>query len=237
MLAFHHIVFLDFIVAWTVFGASGVVLDIKNAGDGGRFFNCNFFSSFTSEDEKLFLANRNSFKFIDIHNIPLKIHYNDMVNLITITDRITNGSSHTGRMPKTKDVSTLKKLIQSEMKTEYTSSPYISIYKIPKYIAYCFHQLVKNKTHIRINTNVMNKHMWCYSKSRAKNVYGAASFPPLKLGYLIKCYGILPDTIITIEHVLSILLYTNSFTFSSTYRKLDLYESDAALKRRHSEKL
>ena len=54
-----------------------------------------------------------------------------------------------------------------------------------------------------------------------------------------KVYGIPKGSEITLDHVVSILLYTNytklCYYFSSTYRKLNINESDQDLKNRHSE--
>ena len=57
--------------------------------------------------------------------------------------------------------------------------------------------------------------------------------------YEQRFYGIAPGTIITVQHILSILLYTNyskhSYLFSATYRKNDMFETNISLKTRHSE--
>ena len=59
----------------------------------------------------------------------------------------------------------------------------------------------------------------------------------------IKCwerlYGIKRNTPITVEHIMSLLFYTNysaqSYLFSGTYRRVDPFESDRLLKNRHSQ--
>ena len=52
-------------------------------------------------------------------------------------------------------------------------------------------------------------------------------------------YGIAPGDIIKVEHIMSVMFYTNftenSRLFSETYRKQSLYETDESLKQRHSE--
>eukprot|EP01084_Bolivina_argentea_P094221 169381_1 len=52
-------------------------------------------------------------------------------------------------------------------------------------------------------------------------------------------YGIKDGSLITLDHVMSLLLYTNfselCFKFGATYRKLSNDETDHALKRRHRE--
>ena len=167
----------DFIVAWSVFGSTGVVLDIQNRNSGAKLFNMNFFSSFTGEDEKLFLAERNRLTFCNIHNIPLKKHYQDMIKIITMTDRIMSGIVLDGMgTPMKRDAKSLMKLMNGEIEKEYRSSPYKSQYNVPKYICDTFHQFVKNKTHIQINMAPMNLHFIGHNKYFNQDWYGYQKF-------------------------------------------------------------
>lgn len=182
---------LDFIIAWTIFGSTGVVLDIKNTNANQPFFNCNFFSSYTAEDEKLFLSTEDPLTVINIHNIPLKIHYKNMVKLIAAFHKMTSGWKFEAYgAPTTKDVSTLAKMIASEIAKEYTSSPYSSMNKIPKYISYCFHQLIKSRTHIEINIREMLRDKGKRKGKKKKASYGYSKFESIFLmGNSLK-YGI-----------------------------------------------
>ena len=74
MLMFILLFVQDFTIAWSIFGKNGVVLDIQNANSSSLFFECNYWSAFTHEDEKLFIANRNPFIFANIHNLEEQLN-------------------------------------------------------------------------------------------------------------------------------------------------------------------
>ena len=101
----------DFIIAWTIFGNKGLVLDIKNSGGGSIFFDMNFFSSYTNEDEKLYIANNNILEFSNIHNIPLKVEYKVFIKNINIMKYFIEGFPLTDIKPSSEDVSVLNGLI------------------------------------------------------------------------------------------------------------------------------
>eukprot|EP00483_Globobulimina_turgida_P005057 UN05067 len=164
----------DFIIAWSIFGSRGVVLDIKNDNSGAIYFNCNFWSSFTNEDERLYFSGRSPLMFINIHHIPKQEHYKPLVKLITICNQMFTGYPLEGIKPFKSTCKTLNKLIKSEMDECYLDEPYTS--KVPKYISFLFHQFIKQQKEIEINWDDWDTHFIYHDKTFKDDVYGYKLF-------------------------------------------------------------
>ena len=46
--------FIDFTIAWSIFGADGIVLDIKNSDSAATFMNANYWSCYVNEGMPLY---------------------------------------------------------------------------------------------------------------------------------------------------------------------------------------
>ena len=89
---------------------------------------------------------------------------------------------------------------------------------------------LKQKAQIKLNN-------WIKDKSARKLIYPIYVYGKDRVTPWEKCYGIKRGTQISIEHIISLLAYTNytdhSAAFSSTFRRSSMFESDESLKLRH----
>ena len=157
------------------------MLDIKNDNGASIFWDCNFWSTFTNEDEKLYLGNRNILKFNNIHNIKEGEHYLDVIKVINILLNFFEGAVLAGIKPFGGDVSGFKELMVSESNNEFMSFPYFSECNIPHYISLLFHQFIKQRKSITICTWYLSMDFWGRNKVFDVDYYGYSKFKSLFL--------------------------------------------------------
>ena len=155
------------------------MVDIKNEVSSSIFFDCNYWSAFTKEDEKLFVGNRNALTFNNIRNVKQGEHYLAVINIMNILFRVFGGWVLEPDAPDNRDVDGLRELVSAEEKMEYISFPYKSEWKIPQYVSLLFHQFLKKTKQISINTWPLSLHFIKYNKYFDHNWYGYQKFDGL----------------------------------------------------------
>eukprot|EP01084_Bolivina_argentea_P002698 4987_1 len=89
----------DYTIAWSIFGAGGIVLDIINDSSGVRFMDANYWTSFGNENERLFIGGLDTLTFSTIRNIPNKQNFEPLIKVINILDNMTVGYPLDGVKP------------------------------------------------------------------------------------------------------------------------------------------
>eukprot|EP01084_Bolivina_argentea_P073308 133029_1 len=101
----------DYTIAWSIFGAGGIVLDIMNLNSDATFMNANYWTSFGNENERLFIGGMSVLTFSTIRNIPNKQNFKPLIKVINILDDMTVGYQLLGVKPTSSDVNKLNRLI------------------------------------------------------------------------------------------------------------------------------
>ena len=167
----------DFIIAHTIFGADGIVLDIKVNRTATPHMDCNYWSCYVHEDERLLIGGMSSLKFETIRNIAQSENYTQFVKVLNILDKMVKGISLGDIKPRSDDVVSLRQMINFEIGVCDNNE-----HHIPAYIQKLFHHFVMKKTEIIINLLVWEDHFIAYYKDYDMNVYGYKKFRKL-LGY------------------------------------------------------
>ena len=167
----------DFTIAHTIFGADGIVLDINVTHGLMHFMDCNYWSCYVHEDERLLIGGLYRMQFSTIRNIAQSENYYQHVRVLTIMEQMIIGVSIAGTEPCADDVVCLKQMMNSEISGENSIS-------IPNYVQTLFHHFVMKKTEIVINLLAWNVHFSKYYKHIDMNVYGYKKFAKL-FGYKV----------------------------------------------------
>eukprot|EP01084_Bolivina_argentea_P002695 4983_1 len=89
----------DYTIAWSIFGAGGIVLDIMNDESDATFMNANYWTCFGNENERLFIGGLNFLTFSTIRNISNKQSFKSLIKVINIFDNMTVGYPLNGIKP------------------------------------------------------------------------------------------------------------------------------------------
>eukprot|EP01084_Bolivina_argentea_P073307 133028_1 len=114
----------DYTIAWSIFGAGGIVLDIMNDESGATFMNANYWTCFGNENERLFIGGLRFLTFSTIRNIPNKQNFKPLIKVINILDFMVDGYPLQDIKPTSSDVTKLNKLIDGEIRGVYLQKPY-----------------------------------------------------------------------------------------------------------------
>ena len=100
--------FLDFHTA-VRFADDGIVLQIVNISSATYFWNCTWWSDYSSESERLFIGGLMPFKFISIRHIGQRKNYENFIFPITVFNTMINGYAQWIRKATESDVKYLSK--------------------------------------------------------------------------------------------------------------------------------
>eukprot|EP01084_Bolivina_argentea_P291032 500121_1 len=81
----------DYTIAWSIFGAGGIVIDIMNDNSDATFMDANYWTCFGNENERLFIGGLDVLKFSTIRNIPNKQNFKPLIKVINILDHMVDG--------------------------------------------------------------------------------------------------------------------------------------------------
>ena len=163
----------DFVIAHTVFGTDGVVVDIKLRYTPTTFMDCNYWSCYVHEDERLLLGGLEALQFATIRNIAQSENYTQFVKVLNLLDQIIKGVGVGAIPPSFDDVTRLREMINVETAGNHDKN------FIPVYVQTLFHHLLMNKKEITINLRTWAKHLIFYNKESGHNVYGYKRFGEL----------------------------------------------------------
>ena len=183
-----------------MFGADGIVLDIKVKPDATLFMDCNYWSCYVHEDELLLIGGLESLEFETIRNIVRSENYNQFIKCINMLDNMVKGMALYRIKPYKDDIVCLRKLINFE----FGISEQIEN-NIPEYVKLLFHNFVMKKTEIIINLGDWKQHFSRYDDGWGSNVYGYKRFSNL-FGY--------EDFKLRIDFNLFIKLFPNVVVFT-----------------------
>eukprot|EP01084_Bolivina_argentea_P004040 7653_1 len=114
----------DYTIAWSIFGAGGIVLDIMNDNSDATFMDANYWTCFGNENERLFIGGLSLLTFSTIRNIPNKQNFQPLIKVINIFHELTKSWPLPDIKPTYSDVNKLNKLIDGEIRGEYLQKPY-----------------------------------------------------------------------------------------------------------------
>jgi len=153
----------------------GMVVDIKNTKGGQMLFNCEPWSCYTEEYERLFIGGIQPFTFLTIHDIPKLQDYELLIRPMAMLSKMVRGWPNDFYLVSSSDVEFLEKLIESVL---FPDIPLMIGQKTADYIQRLFRNLVNNIHKIEINIFMMNIH-----KEYAKqNFYGYKNFKSIFFG-------------------------------------------------------
>eukprot|EP01084_Bolivina_argentea_P203250 347175_1 len=129
----------DFAIAANTFGAKGLVIDIPKDAIA-FYFNCRYFSDFTSEDERLLIGGLSEIKFDTIRNMQPtpKQNYKVYVTALTIFHKMINGFVWEEKV-KSRYRKVLKKLIKEEISGKVVKALPSNV---PTYILHLWHHFL-----------------------------------------------------------------------------------------------
>ena len=162
----------DFTIAYTIFGREGIVIDIKVDKVGVFFMDCNYWSCFTHEDERLFIGGLQPLQMTTIRYIPQNENYIQYVKVMTMLRCMFSGNVLFGSEPTSDDIDCVEGLIEMEVKT-------LNNIKIPKYIKTLWHHFLMKQTQILLNLDVWRIHSFGYNSAYEMDEYGFLKFKKL----------------------------------------------------------
>ena len=155
-----------FTIAHTIFGAGGIILDIKNDKSAITFMDCNYWSCFVHEDERLLIGGLARLEFETIRNLAQSENYSKYIKVLNILESMAAGLGLDGMKPRPTDVICLQEMINFEVGAE------VKNIMIPKYVQTLFHHFLMKRTEIIINLYLWDYHFWQYFEDFDENIYG-----------------------------------------------------------------
>ena len=139
--------------------------------------DCNFWSCYVHEDERLLIGGLKHFPFETIRNIAQSENYDQYIKILNILHTMVNAVGLDGIQPRAEDILCLKRMIDVEIGacSSFTSS-------VPKYVQTLFHHFLMKKVEIIINLIFWQAHYLGYIKHLDGKVYGYKKFAKL-FGY------------------------------------------------------
>ena len=146
---------IDFKIACSIFGAKGLVINIKKSTKFLPYFDCRYWSDFTSEDEKLFVGGLRFFDFGTIRNMTTtpKADYHRYIETLTMFHYMIEGWPWNNGIIKKKYAMTLDLLIKEEMAMKSIKSlPSV----VPPYILKLWLHFLNKIENVERNWNHLN---------------------------------------------------------------------------------
>ena len=128
----------EFAVAHNIFASNGIVLSIEIGQRGDLMFDCNYWSCFQNENERVFLGGMTLLQFNTIRDIPLGINYAPYIKILNIFDNMLTGYVLLGIAPTTRDVRGSSKVIDCVIKNNQNKNQAVNAtLSIPTYVMFC----------------------------------------------------------------------------------------------------
>ena len=139
--------------------------------------DCNYWSCYVQEDERLLIGGLSPLMFETIRNIAQSENYSQFIKSLNILGIMITGSAMQEMEPSSGDVESIKAMMNGEIGVGDESDNLI-----PKYIQTFFHHFLMKKTEIAINFYDWNIHLYPSSKLQPVVRYGYKKFNKL-FGY------------------------------------------------------
>ena len=128
----------------------GMVVDIRKYKDSQNVvFNCRFWSDFTEENERLYIACTGVFFIKSIHNVSTTEDYEPFIQSISIFQEMIDGYAYTFGAMTSRDVVCLSELLHDNQENEMN---------VPDYIRQFFNNFCNQIKVININMEWINEH-------------------------------------------------------------------------------
>ena len=137
-------------MASTIFASQGIVLEIMRSTGHQLFWQCEWWSDFSAEQECVFLGGLTDFTFNSIRNMTTNKNYQSYIAPITMLKNMVYGESIKIKKPTEQDVKYMNKLIFEEI------SGKDSMTTTPSFITKLFHNVAKNVKTVKIAMHNMN---------------------------------------------------------------------------------
>ena len=144
----------DFTISYTIFGSDGIVLDIEVRDDETMFWDCNFWSCYVHEDERLLIGGLQSLQFETIRNIKQSEDYDQYIKTLNIMHCMLTGYRTSGIKPDGTDMEVLQQIIDFKVDGVDTG--------IPKYMQSFIRHFLSRVTYIVINLGDWKMHFIDY---------------------------------------------------------------------------
>ena len=145
----------DFIIAYTIFGADGIVLDLSvKITPAVLFMDCNYWSCFVHENERLLIGGLCPLQFSTIRNISQSENYSQYIKSLNVVWHMIRGYRLGSIKPAARDVAAIQQIIQFEVNGEETG--------IPGYIQKFIHHFLTERTQILLNFGDWKHHVIKY---------------------------------------------------------------------------
>eukprot|EP01083_Nonionella_stella_P054546 143975_1 len=145
-------------VAQNFCGGEGLILELRKENEFSllKYFNVRWISSYTNEDERLFIGGNRALKFKSIRLVQTNENYYVYIVALTFLDYILNGKKLT-KHDKEKRLykKTHAKIINGLLKHHEPSTTYKN--KFDAYINLTFETFIANRRHISIHLNAVNQ--------------------------------------------------------------------------------
>ena len=167
-----YIINIAFQVAYSIFGAKGIVLDIKVGNDATCFWNCNYWSTYVNENERFLIGGKDFLYFTTIRDVPRCLNYESAINVMTIFNEMVVGHQLGGIVPSSADVALLGHIIDA------VSFPSDKMQRksISAYVYQLFIHFLQKQEDVLINWDDWKKHKMEYVKHLNFHGYGYKKF-------------------------------------------------------------
>ena len=128
--------------------------------------DCNYWSCYVHEDERLLIGGLDALQMETIRNIPQSENYNQFVRIINIFGRMITAMGLLGFKPHTNDASCFGSMIRCELAVEDSTT------FMPLYIKTLFHHFLMKQTDVLLNMNYWDRHFIVNYKKFKMDLYG-----------------------------------------------------------------
>ena len=163
-------------MAHNIFGATGIVLSIRVKNTGDMYWDCNYWSSYQNENERLFIGGLCNLEFTTIRDIPLCVNYEPYIKVLNIFGDMIDGYVLQGTVPKSKEVVGLSSVIDCVIKDNTNNND--GTLSIPSYIIQFFKHYLMQKKMVLININDWKYHKGIYFEDYELQIYGFSKNAP-----------------------------------------------------------
>ena len=140
---------------------NGIILSLENrpSGVGVEFFNCNFLSAYSNEDESLFIGGRVALQICTIRllsNENVWQNYSYFVKSLLVLDRAITGNVLIGRKVTRADYKIINALIQQKIDHSELKEKQMKSVRFPDYINELFEVFCNERKVITIDLKYLN---------------------------------------------------------------------------------
>merc|ERR1712228_665654 len=128
----------------------GMVIDILNKKISAPLFNCQYWSDYTEENERLFIGSLQYFTFESIHHLSMGLNYEIFIRRIGILMTMIRGYPYEISAIHNGDFQCLSDLISDHINNTHTDH-------IPLYVHKLFTHIMQNVNKIHLNIFFMNQ--------------------------------------------------------------------------------